>query len=132
MKKILLFILFLSLAIKVFAEGDTPAIRNSRTNIFYIDFDVASNNANSGDTFELGNINDSGIFNSNNDDNNFLSYLGDYQRQEISVEIINDEMIRKVKYYSDKLLYCLYEEIYTKNHYEKWGLRIINKSVVKK
>ncbi len=75
MKKILFILILLSLTVKVFAEGDTPAIRNSRTNIFYIDFDVASNNANSGDTFELGNINDSGIFNSNNDDNTIKQWL---------------------------------------------------------
>lgn len=129
MKKILFILLFLSLTVKVFA--DTVAIRNERTQVVYTDYDLASVESISNDTFSLGVVNDSGVFSINNNDNNFLSYLGYYQKQEISVEIINNEMIRKVKYFSDKLLYCLYEEIYTKNHYNKWGLRVINKSVVK-
>lgn len=35
-------------------EEDKPAIRNTRIGIVYTNFDIAAENANSGDTFELG------------------------------------------------------------------------------
>jgi len=53
MKKIIiLFIMILSL--NLFAEDWVAAIRNERTQIAYIDYDIAGLNANSGDTFSLG------------------------------------------------------------------------------
>ena len=140
MKKYILFILMITMlfAFSIQAsEFDTSwvnAIKNTRTNNVYVEgtYNIAASNANSGDTFSLGEWNtETEQYRVTNNDNSILNYIGNYQREELSVQFINDEMIRKVKYHSDKLLYCLYEEIYTKNNYDKWILRFINKSVVK-
>ena len=59
----------------ILIDYNKPAIRNTRLGIVYTDFDIAADNAISGDTFELGIYSDTDGFKKTDDDNAIKQWL---------------------------------------------------------
>jgi len=79
----------------ILIDYNKPAIRNTRLGIVYTNFDIAADNAISGDTFELGTYSDTDGFKKTDDDNAILNWLENPIRQEIQTTLNNYPVIDK-------------------------------------
>jgi len=85
MKKLIILIGIMLISNILLAEN-VPAIKNSRTNIVYTNFDVATENAIASDTFEIGIYDESFVVNKSNGYNGLVEWYSAKDVEEIKLK----------------------------------------------